>query len=87
MGKESAVNWIKAKEIIPESPNGNESPEVLISVIDRVEGCADVYKGFYEDGEWWTQWIHGCKKISEVETARNIEVVAWMPLPKAYKEG
>lgn len=79
------MNWINANEIVPVSPDGGENPEVLISVIDRTEGYSDVYKGFYEGGEWWTQWIHGCKKISEEKTAENIEVVAWAPLPKPYR--
>lgn len=72
--------WILARERTPED---NEE-EYLITVLDRDDGVSEVYKGFYTDGEWWTQWCHGCKKISDESCGDNV-VVAWMELPKPYK--
>lgn len=79
---EPEQRWIPVSERMPENDN-----EVLITVWDAEDDYADVYKGFYQDHEWWTQWCHGCLKIKDEPCGENI-VIAWMPLPAPYrKEG
>lgn len=70
--------WIPISERLPE-PN----TLVLISTFDEVHiGCLDVYHEDYFESknliEWY--WDESEEPIDEV-------VVAWMPLPKAYKDG
>lgn len=72
--------WIPVTERLPETDN-----EVLITVLDAEDDYVEVYKGFYQDHEWWTQWCHGCLKIKDEPCGVNI-VTAWMPLPEPYKE-
>lgn len=77
--------WTLCSDALPVTPygveNGVENPEVLITVLDKADGVREVFKGFYEDGEWWTQWVFGCKRISEEFLSENLEVIAWKPLP------
>ena len=70
--------WIPVTERLPENDN-----EVLITVWDAEDDYVEVYKGFYQEHEWWTQWCHGCSKIKDEPCGENI-VIAWMPLPKPY---
>ena len=80
--------WIPVTERLPE--NDNEVPEndneVLITVWDAEDDYVEVYKGFYQGHEWWTQWCHGCSKIKDEPCGENI-VIAWMPLPEPYQGG
>ena len=71
--------WIPVTERLPENDN-----EVLITVWDAEDDYVEVYKGFYQGHEWWTQWCHGCSKIKDEPCGENI-VVAWMPLPEPYR--
>ena len=71
--------WIPCSERLPENDN-----EVLITVWDAEDDYVEVYKGFYQGHEWWTQWCHGCSKIKDEPCGENI-VIAWMPLPASYK--
>lgn len=73
--------WIPVTERLPENDN-----EVLITVWDAEDDYVEVYKGFYQGHEWWTQWCHGCSKIKDEPCGENI-VIAWMPLPEPYKGG
>ena len=73
--------WIPCSERLPENDN-----EVLITVWDAEDDYVEVYKGFYQGHEWWTQWCHGCSKIKGEPCGENI-VIAWMPLPEPYKGG
>jgi len=75
----SAQQWIPCSERLPKTDN-----EVLITVFDTEDDYVEVYKGFYQDHEWWTQWCHGCLKIKDEPCGVNI-VTAWMPLPEPYK--
>ena len=72
--------WIPVTERLPENDN-----EVLITVWDAEDDYVEVYKGFYQGHEWWTQWCHGCSKIKDEPCGENI-VIAWMPLPEPYRE-
>lgn len=73
-------HWIPCSERLP----GNDN-EVLITVWDAEDDYVEVYKGFYQGHEWWTQWCHGCSKIKDEPCGENI-VIAWMPLPEPYHE-
>ena len=73
--------WIPVAERLPENDN-----EVLITVWDAEDDYVEVYKGFYQGHEWWTQWCHGCSKIKDEPCGENI-VIAWMPLPEPYRGG
>ena len=73
--------WIPCSERLPENDN-----EVLITVWDAEDDYVEVYKGFYQGHEWWTQWCHGCSKIKDEPCGENI-VIAWMSLPEPYKGG
>ena len=73
--------WIPVTERLPENDN-----EVLITVWDAEDDYVEVYKGFYQGHEWWTQWCHGCSKIKDEPCGENI-VIAWMPLPEPYQGG
>ena len=73
--------WIPCSERLPENDN-----EVLITVWDAEDDYVEVYKGFYQGHEWWTQWCHGCSKIKGEPCGENI-VIAWMPLPEPYRGG
>lgn len=73
--------WIPVTERPPENDN-----EVLITVWDAEDDYVEVYKGFYQGHEWWTQWCHGCSKIKDEPCGENI-VIAWMPLPEPYQGG
>lgn len=72
--------WIPCEKRMPETDD-----EVLITVLDMEDDYVEVYKGFYQDHEWWTQWCHGCLKIKDEPCGVNI-VTAWMPLPDPYRE-
>jgi Lar family restriction alleviation protein len=74
-------HWISCSERLPENDN-----EVLITVWDAEDDYVEVYKGFYQGHEWWTQWCHGCSKIKDEPCGENI-VIAWMPLPEPYRGG
>lgn len=76
--------WTPCTKDLPVTPTRDENPEVLITTLDKTDGVREVFKGFYEDGEWWTQWIFGCKRISEDPLGASVEVIAWKPLPKPY---
>ena len=78
---EAEPRWIPCSERLPESDN-----EVLITVWDAEDDYVEVYKGFYQGHEWWTQWCHGCSKIKGEPCGENI-VIAWMPLPEPYRGG
>ena len=73
--------WIPVTERLPENDN-----EVLITVWDAEDDYVEVYKGFYQGHEWWTQWCHGCSKIKDEPCGENI-VIAWMTLPEPYRGG
>ena len=77
---EPEQRWIPVTERVPE----DDRKEYLITVLDNEDGVSEVYKGFYQDDEWWTQWCHGCKRVSE-ETCGDNVVTAWMELPKAFE--
>lgn len=72
--------WISVSKRLPE----NKEKEYLITILDREDDVAEVYKGFLENGEWWTQWCHGCLKLEKEPCGDNI-VTAWMPLPDPYQ--
>lgn len=74
-------HWIPCSERVPENDN-----EVLITVWDAEDDYVEVYKGFYQGHEWWTQWCHGCSKIKDEPCGENI-VIAWKPLPEPYRGG
>ena len=76
----SARQWIPCSERMPEE----EEKEYLVTILDREDDVREVYKGFYMDGKWWTQWCHGCLEVNKEPCGDNI-VVAWMPLPKPWK--
>ena len=78
---QSEQRWISCSERMPENDN-----EVLITVWDAEDDYVEVYKGFYQGHEWWTQWCHGCSKIKDEPCGENI-VIAWMPLPEPYRGG
>ena len=71
--------WIPVTERLPDNDD-----EVLITVWDAEDDYADVYKGFYQDHDWWTQWCHGCSRIKDEQCGKDI-VIAWMPLPEPWK--
>lgn len=71
--------WISVDIALPPARECAGSEEVLILVKDE-EGDSEIYKGFYEDGEWWTQWCHGCGRLSETSSI-PVNVTHWMPLP------
>lgn len=73
--------WIPVTERLPENDN-----EVLITIWDAEDDYVEVYKGFYQGHEWWTQWCHGCSKIKDEPCGENI-VIAWVPLPEPYRGG
>ena len=76
--------WIPCNERLPE----DEENEYLVTILDRDDDVCEVYKGFYQDGKWWTQWCHGCLELEKEPCGDNI-VIAWMPLPalpKPYRE-
>ena len=75
------THWIPCSERLPEHDN-----EVLLTVWDAEDDYVEVYKGFYQGHEWWTQWCHGCSKIKDEPCGENI-VIAWMPLPEPYRGG
>ena len=76
---DAELQWIPCSERLPEDDN-----EVLVTILDREDDYVEVYKGFYEDGEWWTQWCHGCLRLKKEPCGDNV-VTAWMQLPKAYE--
>ena len=78
---QSEQRWIPVTERLTENDN-----EVLITVWDAEDDYVEVYKGFYQGHEWWTQWCHGCSKIKDEPCGENI-VIAWMPLPEPYRGG
>ena len=78
---QSEQRWIPVTERLTENDN-----EVLITVWDAEDDYVEVYKGFYQEHEWWTQWCHGCSKIKDEPCGENI-VIAWMPLPEPYRGG
>ena len=80
LSAEPEQRWIPVTERVPE----DDRKEYLITVLDNEDGVSEVYKGFYQDDEWWTQWCHGCKRVSE-ETCGDNVVTAWMELPKAFE--
>ena len=77
--KANDSEWIPADLALP----ADNEEDVLICVEDD-EGSREVYKGFFEDNEWWSQWCCGCKRLSEEKLPHK--VVAWMPPPKVYRE-
>lgn len=78
---EAEPRWIPCSERLPENDN-----EVLITIWDAEDDYVEVYKGFYQGHEWWTQWCHGCSKIKDEPCGENI-VIAWMELPDPYRGG
>ena len=72
--------WIPVTERLPE----DEEKEYLVTVLDREDDICEVYKGFYQDRKWWTQYCHGCLELDKEPCGDNI-VTAWMPLPEPYK--
>lgn len=79
-------DWIDVQyDMPPKGEHGDPNPEVLITVYDHETGRSDVYKGFYQDGSWWTQYVHGCKRIEDNLDGENLEVTGWMPLPEPFK--
>ena len=72
--------WISIKE----KPHPENLDEDYLICTEDEEGTRDIYKGFFSDGEWWTQWLCGCKKISEEKLPHK--VVAWKPLPENYTD-
>lgn len=74
--------WIPCSERLPD----DEENEYLVTILDRDDDVCEVYKGFYQDGKWWTQWCHGCLELEKEPCGDNI-VTAWMPLPEPYREG
>ena len=74
--------WIPVTERLPE----DEEKEYLVTILDREDCVCEVYKGFYSDGKWWTQWCHGCLALNEEPCGDNV-VIAWMPLPEPYRAG
>ena len=73
--------WIPVSESLPD----DEEKEYLVTILDRDDDVCEVYKGFYQDGKWWTQWCHGCLELEKEPCGDNI-VTAWMPLPEPYRE-
>lgn len=84
MRKEKDNGWVPVEKGLPK----DKEKEYQISVYDRNEDISTVYKGFYSDEEWWTQWCHGCKRISDYKS-ENLVVTAWKPLdePYEYRDG
>lgn len=70
----SAERWIPVTDGLPDDVQiGEEYPDVVFCTKEKT------YTGFYEyylGGRWWTDY-------DEVVDG----VIAWMPLPKPYKEG
>lgn len=79
---EMAVNalkgqmWIPCSERLPEDLD-EYYPMCLVS-LGNGDVCLGVYR--YDNGKWWTRMSEGESEYSTVH-----EVLAWMPLPEAYK--
>lgn len=66
--------WIPCSERLPDDVEiGEEYPTVIFCTKDAV--CVGFYE-YYRGGKWWA---------AEEYTVDN--VIAWMPLPEAYKGG
>lgn len=72
--------WIPCSSRLPD----DEEKEYLVTILDRDDDVCEVYKGFYQDGKWWTQWCHGCLELEKEPCGDNI-VTAWMPLPEPWR--
>ena len=92
----SAPRWIPCKERLPKNTDPvnitwvNRKPEPYYSDIKNKPFTAT---GHYCKGRWW--WYssvcqdyldeYGENEMDKID--EDIEVLAWMPLPKPYKEG
>lgn len=85
--KADSFEWIPVSERLPEEYDyGTDqwnntlwrvrSKEVLVS-IEYVDGSRTVTTSFTKDGEW---------NIERKRVLHDIKVIAWMSLPKPYKE-
>jgi hypothetical protein len=72
--------WIPVSERLPEENKNSEYYDSVIVTLDSGRVVSGCYVNCYE--EWWVDAEDG-EKCSINATGR---VVAWMPLPKAYKE-
>lgn len=87
------TDWISVKDRLPE-----EEQDVLmytseIEIYGRHKEKKhlqhDIYRGYYEDGQWLTSYCYGCEyiyKMNEKYPNELIEVTHWMPLPEPPKE-
>ena len=73
-------DWIPCSEGLPEEDKNNEYYDSLIVTLDDGRVACGCY--INRDKEWWVDAEDG-EKCSINATGR---VVAWMPLPPAYKE-
>ena len=92
----SEPQWIPCSERLPENTEPvnitwvNRKPEPYYADIKNKPFTAT---GHYHNGKWWwysavcQDYLDEYGKCEMDEMDRDIEVIAWMPLPEPYKEG
>lgn len=92
----SEQQWIPCSERLPENTEPvnitwvNRKPEPYYADIKNKPFTAT---GHYHNGKWWwysavcQDYLDEYGKCEMDEMDRDIEVIAWMPLPEPYKEG
>lgn len=72
--------WIQCSERLPEEDKNNDYYDAVIATLDDGRVSGGCYRN--RDEEWWVDAEDG-EKHSINATGH---VIAWMPLPEAYKE-
>ena len=76
---EAAAGWIPIEERLPE-----RNKSVLICMKSRtLRNGICIQTGSYDNGFWFVQGAAGYESLATFE----FHVIAWMPLPKPYREG